>query len=103
MKLTIKTTLYIYFCFSLVVGQVPGENYKVFNKLISETKIQDYYSINEIREIFESPLLIQEPMVLERFNKKPEKIKTYKQYKACLLYTSPSPRDATLSRMPSSA
>ena len=26
-----------------------------------------------------------------------------KQQKACLLYTSPSPRDATLSRMPSSA
>ena len=25
------------------------------------------------------------------------------QQKACLLYTSPSPRDATLSRMPSSA
>ena len=25
------------------------------------------------------------------------------QFKACLLYTSPSPRDATLSRMPSSA
>ena len=24
-------------------------------------------------------------------------------YKNCLLYTSPSPRDATLSRMPSSA
>ena len=27
----------------------------------------------------------------------------YLTYKACLLYTSPSPRDATLSRMPSSA
>ena len=26
-----------------------------------------------------------------------------KQHLACLLYTSPSPRDATLSRMPSSA
>ena len=25
------------------------------------------------------------------------------EYKICLLYTSPSPRDATLSRMPSSA
>ena len=25
------------------------------------------------------------------------------QYRTCLLYTSPSPRDATLSRMPSSA
>ena len=31
----------------------------------------------------------------------PTPAKTY--YKPCLLYTSPSPRDATLSRMPSSA
>ena len=29
--------------------------------------------------------------------------KSLKQYISCLLYTSPSPRDATLSRMPSSA
>ena len=29
--------------------------------------------------------------------------KALAQYWACLLYTSPSPRDATLSRMPSSA
>ena len=28
---------------------------------------------------------------------------TFLSYKDCLLYTSPSPRDATLSRMPSSA
>ena len=28
---------------------------------------------------------------------------TDEQYSGCLLYTSPSPRDATLSRMPSSA
>ena len=28
---------------------------------------------------------------------------TWDQYRNCLLYTSPSPRDATLSRMPSSA
>ena len=27
----------------------------------------------------------------------------YTKYNNCLLYTSPSPRDATLSRMPSSA
>ena len=27
----------------------------------------------------------------------------FEQYLGCLLYTSPSPRDATLSRMPSSA
>ena len=29
--------------------------------------------------------------------------KSFKELKDCLLYTSPSPRDATLSRMPSSA
>ena len=28
---------------------------------------------------------------------------SYMKYGGCLLYTSPSPRDATLSRMPSSA
>ena len=32
-----------------------------------------------------------------------KKIEVYTQSFACLLYTSPSPRDATLSRMPSSA
>ena len=30
-------------------------------------------------------------------------LSTFARGKACLLYTSPSPRDATLSRMPSSA
>ena len=73
MKLTIKTTLYIYFCFSTLVGQTTGDNYKVFNRLINETKIKDHYSINEIRTIFENPNLKQEPQVLERFRKKPEK------------------------------
>ena len=32
-----------------------------------------------------------------------EDVSKYAQYYTCLLYTSPSPRDATLSRMPSSA
>ena len=31
------------------------------------------------------------------------KLIDWDQYDTCLLYTSPSPRDATLSRMPSSA
>ena len=34
---------------------------------------------------------------------KPSTFKEKKENKGCLLYTSPSPRDATLSRMPSSA
>ena len=32
-----------------------------------------------------------------------DSIPMYNNYQVCLLYTSPSPRDATLSRMPSSA
>ena len=32
-----------------------------------------------------------------------DEIKVKESIRACLLYTSPSPRDATLSRMPSSA
>ena len=32
-----------------------------------------------------------------------EGVEEVSQYETCLLYTSPSPRDATLSRMPSSA
>jgi len=82
MKLNIKTTLYLYFCFSALFCQEKGTNYKVFNKLINETKIEEHYSVNEIRTIFENPALKEEPEVLQRFNKKPEKIKTYKQYKA---------------------
>ena len=38
--------------------------------------------------------------VISRFN---TLIASREYYDACLLYTSPSPRDATLSRMPSSA
>ena len=33
----------------------------------------------------------------------PSMVELYNQYKDCLLYTSPSPRDGLLSRMPSSA
>ena len=34
---------------------------------------------------------------------KPTNVKTFKARSGCLLYTSPSPRDGLLSRMPSSA
>ena len=85
MKLTIKTTLSLYFCFSFLIAQTGGDNYKVFNKLLNETDIEEHYSVSEIRKIFENPRLKQEPGVLERFNKKPEKIKTYKQYRGIFM------------------
>ena len=40
---------------------------------------------------------------LEFFGKVSDAVPTIVEIKDCLLYTSPSPRDATLSRMPSSA
>ena len=39
----------------------------------------------------------------EMQSKVQEHQKMYEKYQACLLYTSPSPRDGLLSRMPSSA
>ena len=39
----------------------------------------------------------------KKFIAKGDKVKFTIRFKGCLLYTSPSPRDATLSRMPSSA
>ena len=60
---------------------------------------QGHITINEkpLGEVFPLPALqsvILEPMNLTSMGNK---------FNICLLYTSPSPRDATLSRMPSSA
>ena len=45
------------------------------------------------------------PLLLEQYGDKKEHpmLVTLREGMICLLYTSPSPRDATLSRMPSSA
>ena len=47
----------------------------------------------------ERPLLVR----FTRVEKKHEVMGKLKELKTCLLYTSPSPRDRTRSRMPSSA
>ena len=43
------------------------------------------------------------PVALQRADRVPTGAAAREQLEHCLLYTSPSPRDATLSRMPSSA
>ena len=64
---------------------------------ISKEHNGDWVSIDLMREKFE--------LGLDCINVAPElgQIETKAILKDCLLYTSPSPRDATLSRMPSSA
>ena len=56
--------------------------------------------INELITIVKNKLLNQ--INIESINIE-DKSFLHKNHKGCLLYTSPSPRDATLSRMPSSA
>ena len=53
------------------------------------------------QELFEQ--IAEQFAILEENNGGTTKASQARARKACLLYTSPSPRDATLSRMPSSA
>ena len=53
-----------------------------------------FYREDEVRQ------MIMEEYTPEEFW---EAVTERERYSPCLLYTSPSPRDATLSRMPSSA
>ena len=86
-----------------------GDPKKIFNKIILENNISsvswnrlyDKHSIERDKDIKSS--LTKKSIDCSSFNgyllSEPWEIKN----KSCLLYTSPSPRDATLSRMPSSA
>ena len=66
-----------------------------------ESDMRDDSAVNEW-------ILFERPLTDKEEKKKEEIVKALKREKpgmddGCLLYTSPSPRDATLSRMPSSA
>ena len=68
-----------------------SNNLRLVINNVSEKKIEDkhFFEKNELKIILD----LYAKMVSEG---------SWKDY-GCLLYTSPSPRDATLSRMPSSA
>ena len=85
MKLTIKTTLYVLFSSAFLFSQETGKNYAVFNSLIRHTDIEDFYTINELRRVFENPEVQELEEVLSRFKQKPEKTKSYKEYRAIFL------------------
>ena len=84
MKRTIKTMIIVFCFFVPLLGQ-GGENYKAFNRLLRQTDIESFYTINELRVLFEDPLLVESEEVLDRFKRKPEKNKTYKEYKNIFL------------------
>ena len=71
---------------------------KVIREELTKTLNEEY---NAEMEMFFDTLMKQAEKFIERTGIDGEGIMD--DLKACLLYTSPSPRDATLSRMPSSA
>ena len=66
-------------------AQETGKNYAVFNSLIRHTDIENFYTINELRRVFENPEVQELEEVLSRFKRKPEKTKNYKEYRAIFL------------------
>ena len=56
------------------------------------------YLNDSYKSFFEDSLSVKDPELYKAI-----KDELIRQQQHCLLYTSPSPRDATLSRMPSSA
>ena len=79
------------------------EGFKMaFGKLFDERVTGDYKGGRFDDEKRDKPVRMHGRHVLNRYEDGMEKCIGC-ELCACLLYTSPSPRDATLSRMPSSA
>ena len=79
----------------LMIGATYGSlNGKTIEKFLAPGRSIDLLNNNE-----EKGLTIE----LKKFKIERDPQGRAEQYRSCLLYTSPSPRDATLSRMPSSA
>ena len=63
-------------------------------------KVKDIQTmINLLQSLGSITKFVKQSLVIDNSKQK----KVFASYNFCLLYTSPSPRDATLSRMPSSA
>ena len=70
------------------------------SSLIADTNVRDY----EVKEININIIYESDSQARKIFDEnKLEELKNSIQKNGCLLYTSPSPRDRTRSRMPSSA
>ena len=85
----------------LIVG---GILWQMYGSFVQDDKLTEMSNtITEIKEYIVNPDRMRDQIVRsieEAFESAVAKAQTLK---GCLLYTSPSPRDATLSRMPSSA
>ena len=79
--------------------RISEVNYDIIHmqhKPVAERMLQFYPELNKIYSIHSEVIELENPI-------KDDTIKKYIAIRPCLLYTSPSPRDRTRSRMPSSA
>ena len=72
-----------------------------FSKGVESSDVFDRLQISADKDYRKH--LNQHNVIYIDFSKMPGNCKSYMEYITCLLYTSPSPRDRTRSRMPSSA
>ena len=84
---------------------IPELNYKLFRYIIAINHFNDeLYILENIPTDQDSSLeKIEALLSNQNFGQYQFKMEGEEKSNICLLYTSPSPRDATLSRMPSSA
>ena len=96
----------------IVIDIRSGQNPEVIlNNLYSLTPLESAFGVNNVALVNKTPKLLNLKDLLEIFiahrrtvvSRRTEFELNKAKDRGCLLYTSPSPRDATLSRMPSSA
>ena len=81
------------YCLPIVFSNLGVEMLYVLEQRLRAQKISEDKAVKVLHDVVKA--MFDPQFVDELF--KPQEVYT------CLLYTSPSPRDATLSRMPSSA
>ena len=78
MKINLIAKLSIIFCTTILMA---AEKNQIVKKVVAYTKGQETPSVEYILNTFEDTRLQIDKNVIERFKNKPEKIKTYEQYK----------------------
>ena len=85
-----------------IISQNPVAGTKMGPDSTVDLVISAGPSLIEISDLSRKSL-VDAIQILETLGFEYEFVEEYSENVSCLLYTSPSPRDATLSRMPSSA
>ena len=89
-----------YRVFSLDTGRLNPETYELFDKVEKHFDIKIEYCFPESEAV---KALVNEKGMFSFYEDGHKECCGVRKVKPCLLYTSPSPRDRTRSRMPSSA